>query len=192
MVISWLYLYLVIIEKENIIMYLQQLKETSGVEITHWFENTFFISNNVTKRGIIDVGDGGKVERVSLEYFSNYIGAVEIVKWVPNSNSEIEEYFTKYLAMVIAMDHDIESDPNKIEAMKTLLNLHGTLFIENDTTVFKFKDLGTIAPFEDNSWYVCPDGADNVLCKTLAEAAKVMAEYKAKLEEKPVLFKNII
>ena len=94
--------------------------------------------------------------------------------------------------MVIAMDHDIESDPNKIEAMKTLLNLHGTLFIENDTTVFKFKDLGTIAPFEDNSWYVCPDGADNVLCKTLAEAAKVMAEYKAKLEEKPVLFKNII
>lgn len=50
-------------------MYLQQLKETSGVEITHWFENTFFISNNVTKRGIIDVGDGGKVERVSLEYF---------------------------------------------------------------------------------------------------------------------------
>ena len=192
MVISWLYLYLVIIEKENIIMYLQQLKETSGVEITHWFENTFFISNNVTKRGIIDVGDGGKVERVSLEYFSNYIGAVEIVKWVPNSNSEIEEYFTKYLAMVIAMDQDIESDPNKIEAMKTLLNLHGTLYIENDTTVFKFKDLGTIAPFEDNSWYVCPNGADNVLCKTLAEAAKVMAEYKAKLEEKPVLFKNII
>ena len=93
---------------------------------------------------------------------------------------------------MIAMDHDIESDPNKIEAMKTLLNLHGTLFIENDTTVFKFKDLGTISPFEDNSWYVCLDGADNVLCKTLAEAAKVMAEYKAKLEEKPVLFKNII
>ena len=173
-------------------MYLQQLKETSGVEITHWFENTFFISNNVTKRGIIDVGDGGKVERVSLEYFSNYIGAVEIVKWVPNSNSEIEEYFTKYLAMVIAMDHDIESDPNKIEAMKTLLNLHGTLFIENDTTVFKFKDLGTIAPFEDGAWYVCMNNVDNVICKTLAEAAKVMADYKAKLEEKPVLLKNII
>lgn len=173
-------------------MYLQQLKEEAGIEVTHWFENTFFISNSVTKRGIVDVDDAGKVERVCFEYFSNYIGAVEIVKWVPASNNEIEEYFTKYLAMVIAMDHDIESDPNKIEAMKTLLNLHGTLFIENDTTVFKFKDLGSIAPFEDNSWYVSLDGADNVLCKTLAEAAKVMAEYKAKLEEKPVLFKNII
>ena len=168
-------------------MYLQQLKETSGVEITHWFENTFFISNNVTKRGIIDVGDGGKVERASLEYFSNYIGAVEIVKWVPNSNSEIEEYFTKYLTMVIAMDHDIESDPNKIEAMKTLLNLHGTLFIENDTTVFKFKDLGTIAPFEDNSWYVCPDGADNVLCKTLSTIIVISWLYYIVFKEKEIL-----
>lgn len=173
-------------------MKLQQLKETFGVKITHWFENTFFISNNVTKRGIIDVDDDGNVLCVSLEYFSNYIGAVEIVKWAPNSNDEIEEYFTKYFAMVVAMDQDIESDPNKIEAMKTLLNLNGTLYIENDKTVFKFKDLGTISPFEDSSWYVCMNNVDNVICKTLAEAAKTMANYKAKLEEKPMLLKNII
>lgn len=63
---------------------------------------------------------------------------------------------------------------------------------ENDTTVFKFKNLGTIAPFEDGVWYVCMNNVDNVICKTLAEAAKVMADYKAKLEEKPVLLKNII
>lgn len=50
-------------------MYLQQLKETSGVEITHWFENTFFISNNVTKRGIIDVGDGGKPYILPMHIF---------------------------------------------------------------------------------------------------------------------------
>lgn len=173
-------------------MYLQELKETSGVKISHWFDNTYRMSNNDTKHGIIDTSDNGKIECVSFEYFSNYIGAVEIVKWVPNSNEEIEEYFTKYLALAIAMDQDIENDPEKIEALKPLLGLHGTLYIENDVVVFKFKDLGTIAPFDDNSWYVCLNGADNVLCKTLAESVKTMADYKAKLEEKPVLLKNII
>lgn len=173
-------------------MYLQDLKETSGVNVSHWFENTYIMSNNVTSRGIIDTDDSGKIECVSFGYFSDYIGSVEIVKWVPSSNNEIEEYFTKYFAMVVAMDQDIENDPEKIEALKPLLNLHGTLYIENDTIVFKFKDLGTIAPFEDSSWYVCLEGADNVLCKTLAEASKVMADYKASLEAKPVLLKNII
>ena len=171
-------------------MYLQDLKE-AGIKVSHWFDNTYLMSNNVTTRGIIDTDDSGKIECVSFEYFSNYIGSVEIVKWVPNSNDEIEKYFTKYFAMVVAMDQDIENDPEKIEALKPLLNLHGTLYIENDTIVFKFKDLGTIAPFED-SWYVCLNNVDNVLCKTLAEAAKVMADYKASLEAKPVLLKNII
>ena len=173
-------------------MYLQELKETAGVKVTHWFDNTYHVSNSVTKRGVIDVDDVGKIECVSFGYFSNYIGAVEIVKWVPSSNNEIEEYFTKYLAMVVAMDQDIEDSPEKIEAMKVLLNLNGTLYIENDTTVFKFKNLGTIAPFEDGAWYVCMNNTDNVICKTLAEAAKVMADYKESLEVKPVLLKNII
>lgn len=172
-------------------MYLQELKE-AGVKVTHWFDNTYHMSNSVTKRGVIDIDDAGKIECVSFTYFSDYIGRVEIVKWVPANNAEIEEYFSKYLALVVATDQDIESDPNKIEAMKVLLNLNGALYIENDTTVFKFKNLGTIAPFEDGAWYVCMNNADNVICKTLAEAAKVMADYKAKLEEKPVLFKNII
>ena len=89
------------------------------------------------------------------------------------------------------MEQDIEEDPAKIEAMKVLLGLHGTLYIENDNVVFRFEDLGVISPFE-NSWYVCPNGADNVIYKTLAEAVKAMADYKASLDVKPILLKNII
>lgn len=109
-------------------MYLQELKE-AGVKVTHWFDNTYHMSNSVTKRGVIDIDDAGKIECVSFTYFSDYIGRVEIVKWVPANNAEIEEYFSKYLALVVAMDQDIESDPNKIEAMKVLLNLNGALYI---------------------------------------------------------------
>ena len=57
--------------------------------------------------------------------------------------------------------------------------------------MFRFKDLGVISPI-DGGWYVCPNGADNVVYKTLAEAAKAMADYKASLDVKPVLLKNII
>ena len=172
-------------------MKLQQLKEEAGVKVSPWYGNNYHMSNNVTKRGIVEVNDNDMVERVWFNYFSNYIGEVKIIKWVPEDNTEIEEYFGKYLALVISMDQEIENDPEKIEALKVLFGLDSTLYIEDDNIVFRFKDLGVISPIE-NSWYVCPNGADNVICKTLAEAAKTMADYKASLEEKPVLLKNII
>ena len=173
-------------------MKLQQLKETSGVKISPWYDNNYHMSNNVTKRGIVEVDDNDTVERVWFNYFSNYIGEVKIIKWFPGTNEEIEDYFTKYLAMAISMDQEIENDPEKIEALKALFGLDGTLYIEDNKIVFRFKDLGVISPIEDGGWYVCPNGADNVIYKTLAEAVKAMVEHKASLEAKPVLLKNII
>lgn len=172
-------------------MKLQQLKETSSVKVSPWYDNNYHMSNNVTKRGIVEVDDNDMVERVWFNYFSNYIGEVKIIKWVPEDNTEIEEYFGKYLALVISMDQEIENDPEKIEALKVLFGLDSTLYIEDDNIVFRFKDLGVISPIEDG-WYVCPNGADNVIYKTLTEAVKAMADYKASLKVKPVLFKNII
>lgn len=172
-------------------MKLQQLKETSGVKVSPWYDNNYHMSNNVTKRGIVEVDDNDMVERVWFNYFSNYIGEVKIIKWVPEDNTEIEEYFGKYLALVISMDQEIENDPEKIEALKVLFGLNGALYIEDDNIVFRFKDLGVISPIEDG-WYVCPNGADNVIYKTLAEAVKAMADYKASLDVKQVLLKNII
>lgn len=172
-------------------MKLQQLKETAGVKVSPWYDNNYHMSNNVTKRGIVEVNDNDMVERVWFNYFSNYIGEVKIIKWVPEDNTEIEEYFSKYLMMAISMDQEIENDPEKIEALKVLFGLDSTLYIEDDNIVFRFKDLGVISPIEDG-WYVCPNGADNVIYKTLAEAVKAMADYKASLKVKPVLFKNII
>lgn len=173
-------------------MKLQQLKETSGVKISPWYDNNYHMSNNVTKRGIVEVDDNDIVERVWFNYFSNYIGEVKIIKWNPDTNEEIEEYFTKYLAMAISMDQEIENDPEKIEALKVLFGLDSTLYIEDDNIVFRFKDLGVISPIEDGGWYVCPNGVDNTIHKTLAEAAKAMVDYKASLEAKSVLLKNII
>jgi hypothetical protein len=173
-------------------MKLQQLKETSSVKISPWYDNNYHMSNNVTKRGIVEVDDNDTVERVWFNYFSNYIGEVKIIKWFPGTNEEIEEYFTKYLAMAISMDQEIENDPEKIEALKVLFGLDGTLYIEDNKIVFRFKDLGVISPIEDGGWYLCPNGADNVVYKTLAEAVKAMVEHKASLEAKPTLLKNII
>ena len=172
-------------------MKLQQLKETSGVKVSPWYDNNYHMSNNVTKRGIVEVDDNDMVERVWFNYFSNYIGEVKIIKWVPEDNNEIEEYFSKYLMMAISMDQEIENDPEKIEALKVLFGLDSTLYIEDDNIVFRFKDLGVISPI-DGGWYVCPNGADNAIYKTLAEAVKAMADYKASLDVKPVLLKNII
>ena len=173
-------------------MKLQQLKETSGVKISPWYDNNYHMSNSVTKRGIVEVNDNDMVERVWFNYFSNYIGEVKIIKWVPGTNEEIEEYFTKYLAMAISMDQEIENDPEKIEALKVLFGLDGALYIEDDNIALRFKDLGVISPTEEGGWYVCPNGANNVIYKTLAEAAKAMADFRDSLNEKQVLLKNII
>lgn len=172
-------------------MRLHELAKANNTVVRPYMEDIFKLENCVTKKGLLRVADNGFIEYAWFTYFSKYIGQVEVSITAPKTAEAIEAYFTKYLGLILGMEQDIEEDPAKIEAMKVLLGLHGTLYIENDNVVFRFKDLGVISPFE-NSWYVCPNGVDNVICKTLAEAAKVMADYKASLEEKPVLLKNII
>ena len=172
-------------------MKLQQLAKANNTVIRPYMEDIFRLENCTTKRGLLQVADNGFIEYAWFTYFSKYIGQIKVSITAPKTAEAIETYFTKYLALIIDMEQDIEEDVNKIEAMKVLLLLDGTLHIENDNVVFRFEGLGVISPFE-NSWYVCPNGVDNVICKTLAEAAKVMADYKASLEKKPMLLKNII
>lgn len=172
-------------------MRLHQLAKANNTVVRPYMEDIFKLENCVTKKGLLQVADNGFIECAWFTYFSKYIGQVEVSITAPKSAEAIEEYFTKYLGLILGMEQDIEEDPAKIEAMKVLLGLHGTLYIENDNVVFRFKDLGVISPFE-NSWYVCPNGVDNVIYKTLAEAVKAMADYKASLDVKPVLLKNII
>ena len=172
-------------------MRLHELAKANNTVVRPYMEDIFKLENCVTKKGLLRVADNGFIEYAWFTYFSKYIGQVEVSITAPKTAEAIDAYFTKYLALIVDMEQDIEEDVNKIEAMKVLLGLHGTLYIENDNVVFRFEDLGVISPFE-NSWYVCPNGVDNVICKTLAEAAKVMADYKASLEKKPMLLKNII
>lgn len=172
-------------------MRLHELAKASGVTVRPYMEDLFHLENNVTKKGMIQVADNGFIHFAWFNYFSKYIGQIEVTISQPDSADAIEKYFTKYLGLILSMEQDIEEDVNKIEAMKVLLNLHGTLYIENDNIVFRFKGLGVIS-HDEYGWYVCPNGADNTIHKTLAKAANAMADYKASLDKKPELIPNMI
>jgi hypothetical protein len=172
-------------------MRLHELAKASGVTVKPWMENLFHLENGATKQGVVEVADNGFIDFAYFKYFSKYIGSIEVAIAAPESAEAIEAYFTKYLGLILSMEQDIEEDQAKIDAMRALINLGGTLYIESDNIVFRFKGLGVIS-HNEFGWYVCPNGVDNTIHKTLAEATKAMAEYKASLEVKPVLLENII